>query len=80
MLFANAQAMETKFGLQPIQMPHVRRPPNRYTDQAAAHTHPDAQSFYRAQFNTALETANSKFTERFAQAGFLKLQELENVL
>ena len=79
-LFANAQAMATKFDLQPIQMPHVRRPPNRYTGQAAAHTHPDAQSFYRAQFYTALDTANSQFTERFAQAGFLKLQELENVL
>ncbi|KAF3833337.1 hypothetical protein F7725_027002, partial [Dissostichus mawsoni] len=77
---ANATAVATKLDLQPIQMPHVRKPTKRYTGQAAAHIHPDAQSLYRVQFYNALDTVNTQFIERFEQAGFHKLQQLENVL
>ncbi|KAF3847347.1 hypothetical protein F7725_020375 [Dissostichus mawsoni] len=71
-LFSKATAVATKLDLQPIQMPHVRKPTKRCTGQAAAHIHPDAQSLYRIQFYNALDT--------FEQAGFHKLQQLENVL
>ncbi|XP_069381427.1 zinc finger MYM-type protein 1-like [Paralichthys olivaceus] len=79
-LFSKATAMATKLDLQPIQMPHIRKPTKRYTGQASAHIHPDAQSFYRAQFYNTLDTVNTQFIERFDQAGFHKLQQLENVL
>ncbi|KAF3851402.1 hypothetical protein F7725_013174 [Dissostichus mawsoni] len=79
-LFSKATAVATKLDLQPIQMPHVRKPTKRYTGQAAAHIHPDAQSLYRIQFYNALDTVNTQFIERFEQAGFHKLQQLENVL
>ncbi|KAF3846830.1 hypothetical protein F7725_003908, partial [Dissostichus mawsoni] len=79
-LFSKATAVATKLDLQPIQMPHVRKPTKRYTGQAAAHIHPDAQSLYRVQFYNALDTVNTQFIERFEQAGFHKLQQLENVL
>ncbi|KAI4826772.1 hypothetical protein KUCAC02_030205, partial [Chaenocephalus aceratus] len=59
---------------------HVRKPTKRYTGQAAAHIHPNAQSLYRVQFYNALDTVNTQFIERFEQAGFHKLQQLENVL
>ncbi|KAF3859947.1 hypothetical protein F7725_000202 [Dissostichus mawsoni] len=59
---------------------HVRKPTKRCTGQAAAHIHPDAQSLYRIQFYNALDTVNTQFIERFEQAGFHKLQQLENVL
>ncbi|KAF3834036.1 hypothetical protein F7725_025240 [Dissostichus mawsoni] len=42
--------------------------------------HPDSQSLYRIQFYNALDTVNAQFIERFEQAGFHKLQQLENVL
>ncbi|KAI4823283.1 hypothetical protein KUCAC02_011878 [Chaenocephalus aceratus] len=77
---ANATAVATKLDLQPIQIPHVRKPTKRYTGQASAHIHPDAQSLYRVQFYNALDTVNTQFIERFEQAGFHKLQPLENVL
>ncbi|KAJ8375927.1 hypothetical protein SKAU_G00065070 [Synaphobranchus kaupii] len=79
-LFAKATAMATKLDLQPIQMPHIRKPTKHYTGQAAAHIHPDAQSLYRAQFYNAWDTVNTQFIERFDQAGFHKLQQLENML
>ncbi|KAI4800484.1 hypothetical protein KUCAC02_009708 [Chaenocephalus aceratus] len=79
-LFSKATAVATKLDLQPIQIPHVRKPTKRYTGQAAAHIHPDAQSLYRVQFYNALDTVNTQFIERFEQAGFHKLQQLENVL
>ncbi|KAJ8404320.1 hypothetical protein AAFF_G00340930 [Aldrovandia affinis] len=79
-LFSKATAVATKLDLQPIQMPHVRKPTKHYTGQAAAHIHPDAQSLYRAQFYNALDTVNTQFIERFDQAGFHRLQQLENVL
>ncbi|KAF3835667.1 hypothetical protein F7725_028225, partial [Dissostichus mawsoni] len=79
-LFSKATAVATKLDLQPIQMPHVCKPTKRYTGQAAAHIHPDAQSLYRVQFYNALDTVNTQFIERFEQAGFHKLQQLENVL
>ena len=72
--------MATTLDLQPIQMPHIRKPTKRYIGQATAHIHPDAQSLYRAQFYNALDTVNTQFIERFDQAGFHKLQQLENVL
>ncbi|KAF3849461.1 hypothetical protein F7725_019180 [Dissostichus mawsoni] len=43
-LFSKATVVATKLDLQPIQMPHVRKPTKRCTGQAAAHIHPDAQS------------------------------------
>ncbi|KAF3834465.1 hypothetical protein F7725_025669 [Dissostichus mawsoni] len=79
-LFSKATAVATKLDLQPIRMPHVRKPTKRYTGQAAAHIHPDAQSLYRIQFYNALDTVNTQFIERFEQAGFHKLQQLEHVL
>ncbi|KAJ3583518.1 hypothetical protein NHX12_017117 [Muraenolepis orangiensis] len=79
-LFSKATAVATKLDLQPIQMPHVHKPTKRYTGQTAAHIHPDAQSLYRVQFYNALDTVNTQFIERFQQAGFYKLQQLENVL
>lgn len=79
-LLAKAIAMATKLDIQPIQIPHIRKPTKRYTDQAAAHIHPDAQSLYSAQFYNGLDTVNTQFIERFNQAGFHKMQQLENVL
>ncbi|KAI4821295.1 hypothetical protein KUCAC02_029233 [Chaenocephalus aceratus] len=78
-LFSKTTAVATKLDLQPIQIPHVRKRTKRFTGQAAAHIHPDAQSLYRVQFYNALDTVNTQFIERFEQAGFHKLQQLENV-
>ncbi|KAI4786533.1 hypothetical protein KUCAC02_037055 [Chaenocephalus aceratus] len=79
-LFSKATAVATMLDPQPIQIPHLRKPTKRYTGQAAAHIHPDAQSLYRVQFYNAVDTVNTQFIERFEQAGFHKLQQLENVL
>ncbi|KAI4800966.1 hypothetical protein KUCAC02_006231 [Chaenocephalus aceratus] len=79
-LFSKATAVATKLDRQPIQIPHVRKPTKCYTGQAAAHIHPDAQSLYNVQFYNALDKMNTQFIERFDQAGFHKLQQLENVL
>ncbi|KAJ3595212.1 hypothetical protein NHX12_004516 [Muraenolepis orangiensis] len=70
-LFSKATAVATKLDLQPIQMPHVRKPTKHYTGQTAAHIHPDAQSLCD-ESNSTMDTVNTQFIERFEQAGFHK--------
>ncbi|CAL8345955.1 unnamed protein product [Arctogadus glacialis] len=79
-LYSKASQIVTSLNLQPIKMPHVRKPPKRFTGPATSHSHSTAQAYYRMQYYNTLDTAVVQCNERFSQDGLQRLQKLEDVL
>lgn len=67
-------------GIEPIRMPHVRRPPKRFTGNAAAFVPASAEEHYRIDFFKMLDAVDMQLTERFDQSSLQVLNELERVL
>lgn len=68
--------MITKLNIQPITIPHIRRPPKRFIGNVTtAHTPttPEEQSW--ADFFKVLGTVDIQLKERFDQGGLKTLEE-----
>lgn len=67
-------------GIEPIQIPHHRRLPKRYTAGASQHTPKSPEEHYRAEFYKVLDSDDVQFQERFNQKDLGGLQKLEEIL
>lgn len=79
-MYIKAVEVVDTLGIEPIQMPNLRRPPKRYTGEANQHIPESPVDFYRAEFYKVLGTLDMQFSERFNQTHLHKLGKLENIL
>ena len=52
----------SELDLETIQMPHIRRPPQRYTGNAAAFTPASTEEYYRIEFFKLLDAVDVQLT------------------
>ena len=79
-LYSRAVELTTSLDLQPINLPQVRKPANRYGGPAKSHTPSSAEDFFRVQIFSAIDTASTQLDERFNQEGLGRLATLEQHL
>nr|XP_005755119.1 PREDICTED: zinc finger MYM-type protein 1-like [Pundamilia nyererei] len=79
-MFDKAAKMVNSLGIEPIQIPHQRRPPKRYVGGASQHTPKSPEEHYRAEFYKVLDSVDVQFQERFNQPDLGVLQKLEEIL
>ncbi|KAI4803271.1 hypothetical protein KUCAC02_006822 [Chaenocephalus aceratus] len=79
-IYARACDMISEMGIETIQMPHIRRPPKRYTGNAAAFIPASTEEHYRIEFFKVLDAVDVQLTKRFDQSSFDTLNKLERVL
>lgn len=79
-VFDKAVEMVDSLELEPIQIPHQRRPPKRYTGEAGSHTPKTPEESYRPEFYKVLDTVAVQFEDRFNQPDLCVLQKLEETL
>lgn len=79
-MFDKAVEMVDSLELEPIQIPHQRRPPKRYTGEAGSHTPKTPEESYRPEFYKVLDTVAVQFEDRFNQPDLCVLQKLEETL
>ncbi|KAJ4947458.1 hypothetical protein JOQ06_009493, partial [Pogonophryne albipinna] len=78
-IYARACDMISEMGIETIQMPHIRRPPKRYTGNAAAFTPASTEEHDRIEFLKVLDAVDVQLTKRFDQSSFDTLNKLERV-
>ena len=79
-VFEKAVAMVDSLGIEPIQIPHQRKPPKRFTSEASQHIPKSAEEHYRTEFSKMLDSVHIQFEERFNQPDLNVLQNLEETL
>lgn len=79
-IFNKAVEMIDSLEIEPIQVPHQRQPPKRYTGGASHHVAKTPEEWYRAEYYKMLDCVDTQFEVRFSQPDLKILQELENVL
>lgn len=79
-IHTRATELVTSTGIEPIQMPHVRKPPKRFTGNATAFVPATTEEQYRIDFYKMLDTVDMQLTKRFEQSSLQVLDELERVL
>ncbi|XDV25282.1 hypothetical protein PO909_029225 [Leuciscus waleckii] len=79
-IHTRATELVTSTGIEPIQMPHVRKPPKRFTGNATAYVPATTEEHYRIDFFKMLDTVDMQLTKRFEQSSLQVLDELERVL
>lgn len=79
-LFSKAEDMVTTLELRKIQVPRLRKPPQRLGGAANMHIPDTAVEYYRAQYFSMLDTVNAQLEDRFNQESMDVIQKLEEVL
>ena len=79
-VFEKAVAMVDSRGIEPIQIPHQKKPPKQYTSEVSQHTPKSAEEHYRTKFDKMLDSVHIQFEERFNQPDLDVLQKLEETL
>ncbi|KAL1269056.1 hypothetical protein QQF64_031345 [Cirrhinus molitorella] len=80
-IYSHTTEMITKLNIQPITMPHIRRPPKCLIGNVTtAHKPTTPEEHYRADFFKVLDTADIQLKERFDQGGLKTLAKLEESL
>lgn len=79
-LYATACDKIQQMHIETIQMPHVRRPPQRYTGPAAAFKPTSAEEHYRVEYFKVLDAIDVQLTKRFDQSSFETVNKLERTL
>lgn len=79
-IHTKATELVTSTGIEPIQMPHARKPPKRFTGNATAFVPATTEEHYRIDFFKMLDTVDMQLTMRFEQSSLQVLDELERVL
>ncbi|CAM4723572.1 unnamed protein product [Leuciscus chuanchicus] len=64
-IHTRATELVTSTGIEPIQMPHVRKPPKRFTGNAKAFVPATTEEHYRIDFFKILDTVDMQLTKRF---------------
>ncbi|KAF3841836.1 hypothetical protein F7725_023787, partial [Dissostichus mawsoni] len=79
-IYSQATEKIRMLNIEPISMPHIRRPPNCFIgNDTTAHT-PTTPEEHRADFFKVLDTVDMQLKERFHQSGLTILAKLEEVL
>ncbi|XP_035283493.1 cell cycle checkpoint control protein RAD9A isoform X2 [Anguilla anguilla] len=71
--------MISEMGIETIQMPHIRRPPKRYTGNAVF-TPASTEEHDRVEYFSVLDAVDVQLTKRFDQSSFDTLNKLEREL
>lgn len=79
-MYHHTTEMVTKLNIVPITMPHIRRPPKRFTGNATAYSSTTPEDYYRADFFKVLDVVDMQMKEKFDQSGLEVLAKLEKVL
>lgn len=79
-LFEKAVLMVETLEIEPIEIPHQRKPPKRFTGGASPHKPKTPEEYYRIEFFKVLDSLDMQFKERFNQPDLEKLKQIENVL
>ncbi len=66
--------------IEPIQMPHIRRPPKRYTGNAPAFRLTSSEEYFKIEFFKLLDAVDVQLAERFDQHSFQTFSKLDRVL
>lgn len=75
-IYSHATEMITKLNIQPITIPHIRRPPKRFIGNVTtAHTPTTPEEHFRADFFKVLDNVDIQLKERFDQGGLKTLGE-----
>lgn len=72
--------MVVSMGIEPIQLPHQRNPPKRFTGGASQHKLKTPEEYYRIEFFKVLDSLGIQFKERFNQPDLQKLKQIKKVL
>lgn len=80
-IYSHATEMITKLNIEPITMPHIRRPPKRFIGNVTTALTPTTpEEHYRADFFKVLDTVDIQLKERFDQGSLKTLTKLEEAL
>ncbi|KAJ1135890.1 hypothetical protein NDU88_002319 [Pleurodeles waltl] len=80
-LIHSTNQMTSKYHLNAIEVPRLRRIPKRIDDGAAETFHPaTVGDYYRPQYFELLDTVSVHLTQRFDQEGIQRYEKLEQVL
>ncbi|KAK0152297.1 Zinc finger MYM-type protein 1 [Merluccius polli] len=79
-LYDKAVEMVESLGIEPIQVPHQRPPPKRYTGGASQYIPKTTVEHYRVEYYRMLDCVDAQFEARFNQPDLKILQELDDML
>lgn len=79
-IYTTVCAKICELDIEPVQMPHIRRPPQRYTGNAPAFRPTSTEEYFRIEFFKLLDAVDVQLAERFDQDSFHTLSKLERVL
>ena len=79
-VFEKAVSMTESLGIEPIVIPHQRKPPERFTSGASQHKPKTPEEHYRADFFKVLDNIDVQLKERLSQPHLQTLKKMENVL
>lgn len=72
--------MTQNLHLDPIEIPHQRQPPKRFSGGASPHRAKSPEEHFRAEYFKVLDTLDSQSKGRFNQPDLQKLKQVENAL
>ncbi len=79
-VYTSATDLATSLDIEPIKMPHLRKPQRRHAGPAEPYVPSTDQEYYRVQFFKVLDIVTTQLTKRFEQEGLQHLVKLEKVL
>ncbi len=79
-VYTSATDLVTSLDIEPIKMPHLRKPQRRHAGPAEPYVPSTDQEYYRVQFFQVLDIVTTQLTKRFEQEGLQHLAKLEKVL
>ncbi len=79
-VYTSATDLVTSLDIEPIKMPHLRKPQRRHAGPAEPYVSSTDQEYYRVQFFQVLDIVTTQLTKRFEQEGLQHLVKLEKVL
>ncbi len=79
-VYTSATDLVTSLEIEPIKMPHLRKPQRRHAGPAEPYVPSTDQEYYRVQFFQVLDIVTTQLTKRFEQEGLQHLVKLEKVL
>ncbi|CAL9706252.1 unnamed protein product [Knipowitschia caucasica] len=78
-LFKKAVDLIVSVGLQPIEIPHLRKPSKRFSD-GTPYRPSSPEEYFRIEYFKVLDVVDLQMKERFNQPDLEKLIQIENVL
>lgn len=79
-VYTSETDLVTSLDIEPIKMPHLRKPQRRHAGPAEPYVPSTDQEYYRVQFFQVLDIVTTQLTKRFEQEGLQHLVKLEKVL